>query len=91
VLINLLQWPHGSAWALLVWGLFILVGACWLPVVALQIWLKREADRVASVAQLSTRFHRLFRYWFALGVPAFAAVLILFYLMVAKPAALLGS
>ena len=85
VLMNLLGWSLTSHWSVLVWALFVFVGACWLPVVAIQVWLKREAVRVSSVTALPARFHRLFRWWFALGIPAFTAVVVLFYLMVAKP------
>lgn len=90
VLMNLLGWPLRSQWSALVWALFVFVGACWLPVVAIQIWLKREAERVSLVAALPARFHRMFRCWFALGIPAFTAVVVLFYLMVAKPLSVTG-
>lgn len=85
ILMQMLGWPLTSAWSLAVWGLFLLVGACWLPVVVIQVRLKRTADRAESIAALPASFHHSFRRWFALGIPAFVAVLILFYLMVAKP------
>jgi uncharacterized membrane protein len=31
------------------------------------------------------RYHKLFRLWFALGFPAFAAVLTIFWLMITRP------
>jgi uncharacterized membrane protein len=68
--------------------LFALTGACWLPVILMQIRLSREADRVPSIDALPARFHRWFRLWFVLGIPAFAAVVLLFYLMIAKPLAI---
>lgn len=85
VLMTLLGWPLLSAWSIAVWSLFILTGACWLPVVRIQILQWREARDAASVAALSAAFHRRFRVWFALGVAAFAAVIALYWLMVAKP------
>lgn len=91
VLMRLLGWPYVSAWSLAVWGLYGLVGTCWLPVVAIQMRLHRETQRVASLNALPAAFHRLFRLWFALGVPAFTAVVIIVYLMVAKPLAVAGS
>ena len=91
VLMNLLHWPLVSAWSTAVWILYTLVGACWLPVVGLQIFLKRDADRATSVEALPARFHRLFLAWFALGIPAFTAVIALFYFMVAKPLAVTGA
>lgn len=80
--------PWISPWSLAVAALFALTGACWLPVVWLQIRLQREARAAPSIAALSPAFHLRFRCWFVLGVPAFAAVLLLFYLMVAKPLAM---
>ena len=37
-------------------------------------------------AALPPAYTRLFRWWTALGVPAFFALVIVFWLMVAKPA-----
>lgn len=85
VLIKSLGWSMASAWSMAAWGLFVLVGMCWLPVVAIQIVLRRQAERASTVASLPPRFHHWFKWWFALGVPAFAALVLLFYLMVAKP------
>lgn len=87
ILMSLMGWPLASPWSIAVWVLFALTGACWLPVVAIQARLAREAERTASVAALPAHFHRWFRWWFALGVPAFAAVVTIYYLMVAKPLA----
>ena len=39
----------------------------------------------ARAAPLPEAYHRLFRLWFAFGFPAFAAVLAIFWLMMAKP------
>lgn len=85
VLTKLLGWSFTSPWSLAAWGLFVFVGACWLPVVALQLRLDREARHAASVQALSAAFHRRFRLWFGLGVPAFTAMVIILYFMVAKP------
>jgi uncharacterized membrane protein len=90
-LMNLLGWSQASPWALLVWTLFVFVGLCWLPVVAIQIRLSREAQAAPSTERLAPRFHRLFRVWFGLGIPAFAAVVALFYLMVARPLPVTGG
>lgn len=87
VLMNLLGWPLTSAWSIAVWSLFIFTGACWLPVVWIQVRQWREARDAASTAALSDAFHGRFRVWFALGVGAFAAVMAIYWLMVAKPLA----
>jgi uncharacterized membrane protein len=78
-------WPHLSAWSLAVWSLFFLAGACWLPVLVIQARLARAARVAASTATLEPAFHRMFRWWFALGTVAFAAVIAIYWLMVAKP------
>ena len=85
VLMTLHGWPLTSPWAIAVWALFIFTGACWLPVVWIQILQSREAQSAASLDALSEAFHRRFRVWFALGVAAFAAVMAIYWLMVAKP------
>jgi len=88
VLMNLMGWPLISPWSTAVWGLYLLTGACWLPVVLIQMGLSREADLAASVLSLSARFHRQFQIWFFLGIPAFTSVILIFYLMVVKPLAI---
>lgn len=88
VLMTLLGWPLLSAWSVAVWTLFVFTGTCWLPVVWIQVQQWREARDAASVAALSEVFHRRFRLWFALGVAAFAAVIAIYWLMVAKPMAI---
>ena len=87
VLTKLMGWPLASPWSIAVWCLFILTGACWLPVVAIQVRLSREAARAASIAALPARFHGLYFWWLTLGIPAFTAVIAIVYLMVAKPLA----
>jgi uncharacterized membrane protein len=76
-----------STWIVWSLGLYLLAGACWLPVVWLQIRMRdlaRCADRDGT--PLPPRYWRYARLWTALGFPAFFSVLIVFYLMVAKPA-----
>ncbi len=69
--------------------LYLLAGAFWLPVVFMQ---KRMRDlaraAVAAGKPLPHAYHVLFRRWFAFGFPAFAAVLAIFWLMIAKPQSL---
>lgn len=89
-LMQLNGWSYGSPWFLTIFGLFLSVGAFWLPVVALQIALSREVHKVASTKHLSADFHRRFQLWFVLGIPAFLLVLTLFFLMVAKPLSVTG-
>jgi uncharacterized membrane protein len=76
-------------WLAAALGLYLLAGACWLPVLWLQI---RARDLALAAARQGTplpaAYHRVMRWWFALGWPAFMAVFATFWLMVRKPAAL---
>jgi uncharacterized membrane protein len=85
VLMHVYRWPLDSPWAIAVGSLFIFAGLCWLPVLWMQVRLQREALGAAAIPALPGWFHRMFRAWFALGVLAFACVIGLFWLMVAKP------
>jgi uncharacterized membrane protein len=75
-----------ESWIVLSLALYILVGACWLPVVWIQIRLGYLAlDAAKRDAPLSPEYQRLFRAWFILGWPAFAGVVAIFVLMIWKP------
>lgn len=66
--------------------LFFFTGACWLPVVWLQIRMAAIAnDCLIKGTALPERYWTYARRWELLGYPAFAAMLLVFYLMVAKP------
>lgn len=67
-------------------ALYLFIGCCWLPVVWLQVRMRDLATVAARTgSQLSPQYFRFYRWWFALGWPAFFGVLAIFYLMVAKP------
>ncbi|GGB86688.1 membrane protein [Marinobacterium zhoushanense] len=75
-----LHFAYSSAWFVSVIGLFILVGLCWLPVV----WIQLRLSRLAESHHGSPEYQRLMRLWIGLGIPAFLAMLVIFYLMVTK-------
>ena len=79
-----LGWSLTEGWIVLSLALYVLTGLCWLPVVWLQIRL-RDLARAAGDGPLPLAYHRLFRRWFALGFPAFAAVLAILWLMLTRP------
>lgn len=86
----LLVWHIGySVWDTWIIGsilLYIFVGGFWIPVVFMQIEMQRLAEAAAKTHQpLSARYHRLFRTWFLFGIPAFTAVAVIFWLMIARP------
>ena len=79
-------YPLTEGWIGLSLVLYLLVGACWLPVVWIQIQMRNFARAAADDhAPLPARYHRLYRLWFCLGFPAFAGVVAIIWLMLAKP------
>jgi uncharacterized membrane protein len=84
-LMVILGYRFDSAWFAAVGALYVLAGACWVPVVVIQYRLRELAAETASSAALPERYFRLMRVWGALGAGAFAAVLALFALMVFRP------
>jgi uncharacterized membrane protein len=78
--------PLTRGWIAYTLVLFVIAGACWIPVVWLQIRM-RDLARIAEKQStpLSAEFHRFARIWFWLGVPAFLSLIAIFYLMVTKP------
>ena len=85
-LAHLAGWRLDSLWILASVGLYVLTGLCWLPVVWIQIRLRNLAREAAAAGEaLPPAYHRLWRVWFALGFPAFGAVLGILWLMLAKP------
>jgi uncharacterized membrane protein len=77
--------PLSSGWLVAAMFLYVIVGACWLPVVGIQIAMRHIADATPDGEPLPARYFRLSRWWFALGWPAFIGVIIIFWLMIAKP------
>jgi uncharacterized membrane protein len=83
---HLAGYPLGSRW--IVWStvLYVLAGACWLPVVWIQIRLRDLAAVAArDGTPLPAQYWKYFRTWVALGIPAFIAFVFIFWLMVSKP------
>jgi uncharacterized membrane protein len=81
-----LGWQLTEGWIVLSLALYVIAGLFWLPVVWLQIELRNLARAAAETgAPLPERYFRLFRIWFACGFPAFAAVLAIIWLMIARP------
>jgi uncharacterized membrane protein len=78
--------PFTAPWIAASLALYGLVGCCWLPVVFIQMRMRKAAAEAARYElPLPARYDRLFRIWFWLGWPAFAGVIAIFALMVWKP------
>ena len=75
-----------QAWLMWTAALYLFAGACWLPVVWLQIRMATLASTAANgSAELPFRYWQYARYWEFLGYPAFLAMLGVYGLMVFKP------
>jgi uncharacterized membrane protein len=79
-------WPLDTFWILASLILYVVTGAFWLPVVWMQKRMRDLARAAAAAdAPLPPAYHRLYRLWFWFGFPAFAAVLAILWLMIARP------
>lgn len=85
-LIHLAGFPWDSRWIVWSVALYLLAGACWLPVVWMQIKMRDMAQVAAREgAALPEQYWRYLRLWTLLGIPAFIAMVGVFWLMVSKP------
>lgn len=79
-------WPLDTPWIVASLALYAVTGGFWLPVVWMQVRMRDLARQAARAdAPLPPAYHRLYRRWFAFGFPAFAAVLAIVWLMLARP------
>jgi uncharacterized membrane protein len=79
--------PWTVRWIAASLALYVLAGACWLPVVWMQMRMRDMAARAAAAdAPLPPGYWTYLRRWAALGLPAFLALVAVFWLMIAKPA-----
>ena len=85
-MMHMAGWPLTSPWLMTSMALYVLAGACWLPVVWLQLRMARLAEQAhAQGTAMPERYWRDARMWEALGYQAFAAMAVVFFLMVNKP------
>lgn len=86
LMVRMLGLPLSTPWVFWSLVLYFVAGACWLPVVWLQIRMRRIAEEaVQRGTALPPVYFRMLRFWVALGIPAFVALVVVFWLMVAKP------
>lgn len=86
-MVYLVGYPWSSLWiAGSIIG-YLIAAFCWFPVVYLQIKLRDFANVAAqNNTPLPIQYYQYYRWWFALGWPAFISLTIVFYLMTNKPA-----
>ena len=86
MLIHTIGYDWSEPWILISLVLYAIAGACWLPVVWLQIRMRDiSADAVITDKNLPDIYHRYRRIWFWLGVPAFNCMVAIVTLMIFKP------
>jgi uncharacterized membrane protein len=75
-----------DGWVLASLVLYGVAGLFWLPVVWMQERMHELAAAAASAGEpMPLAYHRLFRLWFAFGFPGFGSVMLILWLMIAKP------
>jgi uncharacterized membrane protein len=85
-LARLAGFPITHGWVAYDIGLYCVAGLCWLPVVWLQMRMRDLARASDSRGTpLAPTYWVYARVWFWLGVPAFLSLVVVFWLMVAKP------
>lgn len=86
LLADTLSIPLMSGWLFVALVLYVVVGLCWLPVVGLQIKMRDLLIQgIEQNSGIPEQYYNLAKTWFWLGIPAFAGVIAIFYLMVFKP------
>jgi uncharacterized membrane protein len=86
ILMQLSSTTFAERWLVTALVLYLVAGLFWVPV----IFMQREMRDLASVAAgndqpLPPRYFVLFRCWFVFGIPGFGSVMMILYLMIAKP------
>ncbi|MCH7807119.1 MAG: DUF2269 domain-containing protein [Proteobacteria bacterium] len=78
--------PYDLPWLVSSYVLFAIAGACWIPVVKIQMHVAELAASAAKAKKpLPEEYFDKMKVWYRLGWPAFIAVLMIFYMMVMKP------
>ena len=73
-------------WVIASLALYGVAGAFWVPVLWMQVRMRDLAKEAATSGRpLPTRYHDLYRLWFLFGFPGFGCVLVILWLMLARP------
>jgi uncharacterized membrane protein len=77
--------PYSTPWIAWSLVLYAVAIACWLPVLVIQIRMRKVAEAAELAGGPVPRaYDRLFHWWTGLGLAAFVAFLLIFWLMVTK-------
>ena len=86
LLMKLSSTSLSERWLLASLALYAIAGLFWVPVIFMQIEM-RDLARLAveNNETLPPCYFALFRRWFLFGIPGFGSVMIILWLMIAKP------
>jgi uncharacterized membrane protein len=85
-LAHMAGWSLTTPWLMTSIVLYFFAGACWLPVVWLQLRMKAIAEQaLATNTPLPQQYWTYAKRWEHLGYPAFVAMIAVYFLMVNKP------
>ena len=86
LMVLMLGYSFTESWILLSIVLYFFAGACWLPVVVLQIRMRNISNEAAlNNTALPDLYWKQATIWFWLGIPAFISIVTVFFLMTNKP------
>lgn len=75
-----------EGWVVASLVLYVITGMFWLPVLWMQVRMRDLAAAAALAgAPLPDAYHRLARFWILFGFPGFGSVLLIVWLMIARP------
>jgi uncharacterized membrane protein len=86
VLMALTATSLSERWLVASLVLYAIAGLFWVPVIFMQIEMCNLARVAVTKGEaLPPRYYVLFRRWFVFGFPGFGAVMLILWLMIAKP------
>ena len=86
VLMLLSSTALAERWLMMSLALYVVAGLFWIPVIFMQIEMRDLARAALAQAEpLPPRYFRLIRRWMVFGLPGFGSVMIILWLMIAKP------
>ena len=83
LLAKIAGFPMSTPWLVTAIALYVFAGACWLPVVWIQLRMRALAQAATEV--MPAEYWRYSLWWLILGSLAFPAVVLIFWLMVFTP------
>lgn len=84
-MVTMLNIPFTTPWIMWSFILYVFAGMCWLPVVWLQIQMKKLSEQaLLTNSKLNRKYWVFAKLWFWLGVAAFIAMVLIVLLMIFK-------